>query len=236
MIDVNVLLLALEDFIPVFLNAVALWLLARTCLHLDHRAGKYVVASLVLIALGGLTKPTYKMTLALSDAAENVAILDDLLFWFLAPGFVLLATGLRGAYRADRYEPARVSMAGFATASAVVVVALVFLAVGSGAWFVLLLAVATLGNLAAVAVLIRWTASQNDRLAAMLYAASLFIVFGLAWAAASLEQTIPVQWGEQLMSTASQALFLTASLRLTRRLAQPQEELPLTESRRQVGL
>lgn len=219
--NVNVLLLALEDFVPVALNAVALWLLARTSLRLDRRAGMYVSASLILLAVGGLTKPTYKLILALSDRASDFAILDDLLFWFLAPGFILLTTGLRAAFAADQQRASAVGLGGLMVATVVIVAAGSILALDSDAWFVLLLAVATLANVLAVAVLMRWSSNKQDRWGVAFYAGSLAIVFGLAWAAASLEQTIPVQWGEQLSSTASQALFLTASVRLTRRVSTP---------------
>jgi hypothetical protein len=97
----------------------------------------------------------------------------------------------------------------------VVLVAGVFLAVGSDAWFVVLLATATLANVAAVVVLVRWATAYSDALTAALFAASLVIVFGLAWTAASLEQTLAIQWGEQLASTASQGLLLWGSLRLS---------------------
>lgn len=216
--DVDILLLALEDFVPVVLNGIALWLLARACQTLDLGAGKYVLTSLLLIATGGLTKPIYKLILAVSDGSADVLVLDDLLFWFLAPGFLLLTTGLHAGNRADRgLEPGAVWF-GPVAAAATVGAAAFLLAVDSAGWFVLLLGVATLGNVAAVAVLIRWTRAQGDRLAMVLYASSLLIVFGLAWAAASLEQTIQTQWGEQLLSTASQGLFLAASWRLTRRV------------------
>jgi hypothetical protein len=100
-------------------------------------------------------------------------------------------------------------------AAAVTLVAGGLLALGSDGWFVVLLLTATFTNVAAVVVLVRWASAYRDVLTASLFAASLVIVFGLAWAAASLEQTITVQWGEQLFSTASQGLLLLGSLRLS---------------------
>jgi hypothetical protein len=96
---------------------------------------------------------------------------------------------------------------GFATVAALV---------DSSAWFVLLLAAATVGNIWLVAILASWCVRRGDRVAAFLYLAGLLIVFGLAGAAATLEQSIEVQWGEQILRTANQALFLVASLRLAR--------------------
>jgi hypothetical protein len=213
--DTGLLLLALEDFLPVVLSGTALFVLAGVCGRLDPTAGRYVAASLVLLVIAGLSKPIYKTLLALSDDTVDLVVLDDLLFWFLAPGFILLTAGLRSALRVDRGTSPRIERGWPAAAVGVILAAGVFLAVGSDAWFVVLLAAATLANVAAVVVLVRWASVYRDVFSAALFAASLVIVFGLAWAAASLEQTIAIQWGEQLFSTASQGLLLWGSLRLS---------------------
>jgi hypothetical protein len=211
--------LALEDFVPVVLSAIALWVLARTSMELDRRCGGYVGAGLLLIAGGGLTKPVYKLLVAVSDGSVDVAALDDLLFWFLAPGFLLLTAGLRGAARTDGGGEPEVGRAALWAAGGVVLLAAVLVAFGSDSWFWVLLVVVTVGNVAAVVVLARWARARGDRVAVALFVTSLLLALGLAWAAASLEQTIPAQWGEQLLSTASQALLLWGSLRLRDRVA-----------------
>ena len=88
--DSGLLLLTIEDFLPVVLSGFALAVLARVCGRLDVTAGRYVAASLVLLVVGGLSKPIYKTVLALSDGSVDLVVLDDLLFWFLAPGFIML--------------------------------------------------------------------------------------------------------------------------------------------------
>ncbi len=213
--DADLLLLALEDFLPVVLSGTALFVLARVCGRLDPPAGRYVATALVLLVVGGLTKPIYKTLLALSDGTVDLVVLDDLLFWFLAPGFILLTAGLRSALGVGRGASPKIERGWPAAAGGVVLAAAVFLTIGSDAWFVVLLAAATLANVAAVVVLVRWASGYRDVFTAALFASSLVIVFGLAWAAASLEQTIAIQWGEQLFSTASQGLFLWGSLRLS---------------------
>jgi hypothetical protein len=213
--DTNLLLLALEDFLPVVLSAAALWVLSRMCGRLDAAAGRFITASLVLLAIGGLTKPIYKTLLALSDGSIDILVLDDLLFWFLAPGFLLLAAGLIRGSRADRALAPRAGRGWIAAAVSVVLASAALLAVGSDAWFVVLLATATVGNVITVVVLVRWASRRADVFTAALFAAILVIVFGLAWAASSLEQTIPTQWAEQLFSTASQGLLLWGSVRLS---------------------
>ena len=49
-----------------------------------------------------------------------------------------------------------------------------------------------------------------------MFAANLTLVFGLAGAAAALEQTFAAQLGEQLVGTAAQTMFMWASIRLAR--------------------
>jgi hypothetical protein len=215
-IDVPVLLLAIEDYAPVVLSALALAALARTSRDIDPAVGSAVTAAAVLIPVGGLSKPTYKTILALSGGAWDVVVLDDLLFWFLAPGFILLTVGIAAARRVDSGLTSGDARWLVRAAIAVMVTAGVLAVSGSDAWFFLLLTVATVANVLAVIELVRWTIACATPTAAWLYLLSLAIVFGLAGAAAALDQAIAVQWGEQLASTASQVLFLVASLNLVR--------------------
>ena len=78
----------------------------------------------------------------------------------------------------------------------------------------LLLTAATVGNVLTIVALVGWARSREDRLAARLFLGNLVLVFGLAGAAATLEQTFAAQLGEQLVSTAAQAMFMWGSIRL----------------------
>ncbi len=173
----------------------------------------------VLIVVGGFSKPVYKLILALSTGPLDVSVLGELLFWFLAPGFVILTAGLRRAVRVDRHAPPTALRLAVTIAGVSLLVAGSLALVGSEAWFFILLAVTTVANAWTVFVLVRWSSYRQDRRAGALFVASLVIALGLAGAAASLEQTIPVQWGEQLASTVSQGLFLWGSLRLSRAMS-----------------
>jgi hypothetical protein len=219
-VDVDLLALAAEDFLPVILSAVGFVVLARLSAGIDGWAGRLVWWGGWLIVLGGLTKPIYKSLLAASGGAVDVLVLDDVLFWMLAPGFVLAAAGLRAAARLDSGRPvARLTWAP-SLAIATVLGALVLGWTTDGeVWFLLLLGVSTVGNLWAVAVLVGWSLARGEQTAAAMFVLNVTIVFGLAWAAASLPQTIPVQWVEQLASTAAQGLFLYGAVRLARVVA-----------------
>lgn len=215
MIDSNLLFLALEDFLPVLLSAAGLWVIARLCSRLSHPAGTWARAGLVLIVAGGVTKPIYKSLLALSKGSLDISFLDDVLFWLLAPGFVIFGAGVSRGFKTEEGATAHLQWAPL-VALAVPLSAALLVMVGSPAWFFLLLGVTTAGNIWAVVVLVRWSRARQRTHASWFFVASLLVALGLAGAAASLEQTIPVQWGEQLASTAGQGLFLLGALRLTR--------------------
>lgn len=215
MIDWTLLLLALEDFIPVALSVAALLAIARLCRSLSPRAGAWSYVGLALIALGGATKPAYKTVLALSGGSIDITVLDEMLFWFLAPGFIFVAAGASRASTAEQGRPMRLGWVPL-VALVLVLTAAVLVLIDSPAWFYLLLAATTAANIWAVVALMRWSNARRRRLASVLFLASLMIAIGLAGAAATLEQTIPVQWGEQLASTAGQGLFLLGAVRLTR--------------------
>jgi hypothetical protein len=145
-----------------------------------------------------------------------VAWLDDALFWFLAPGFLVLFAGLRRAAGIDRGRPAGPERWAEPSAATVVAVALVAAVSGLEAWFAVLLAVSTAGNVLAAVTLIGWARARGDRVAGALYGGNLAAVLGLAGTAAALEQTVPVQWAEQTLATVAQAMFMAASIRLLR--------------------
>lgn len=213
--ELGLVALAAEDFVPVILSAVGFSVLARLSAASDDVAGRLVWAGTWLVVLGGVTKPVYKTMLALSGATIDVAVLDDVLFWLLAPGFLLAAAGLRRARRVDAGRSPVIVGWVVVVAVATVAAAAVLATIAEGrAWFLLLLAVSTVANLWVIAVLVGWSRARGDRTAAVMFLANITIVLGLAWAAASLPQTIPVQWGEQLASTAAQGAFLYGAVRL----------------------
>lgn len=214
MIDRGLLFLAIEDFIPVFLSAAGLWVIARLCGAQDKQASKWSFAGLAFIFTGGLTKPIYKTLLALSDGSVDIVVLDTMLFWFLAPGFLLVGAGVKRAVEVEEKASPKSSRWVPLTAVAIVSLATVLLIGGSRAWFFLLLSATTAANIWTVVILVRWSRIRQNPLASGLFAASLLVALGLAGVAAALEQTIPVQWGEQLASTAGQAMFLLGAVRL----------------------
>jgi hypothetical protein len=140
--------------------------------------------------------------------------LDDALFWLLAPGFLIVSAGMWRAAHLDLEQSAGGARWGVVAAGTVVAGAASAAIAGSGAWFFVLLAAATAGNVMTIGALVSWARGRRDPDAARLFAGNLVLVFGLAGAAAVLEQTFAAQLGEQLVSTAAQAMFMWASFRL----------------------
>jgi len=101
MVDGGILLLALEDFLPVILSGIGFWVLSRVSRRMDTRSGVSVAIGAVLIVIGGLTKPVFKLLLAFSALEVDLLWLDDALFWLLAPGFLIASAGLWRAGRID---------------------------------------------------------------------------------------------------------------------------------------
>ncbi len=216
MVDGGMLLLALEDVLPVILSGIGLWVLARLSTRVDRQSGWSVIVGALLIVIGGLTKPVFKLLLAFSAAEVDLLWLDDALFWLLAPGFLIASAGLWRAGRLDLARPVGGGRWGAIAAVVVTTAALATAIAGSGAWFLILLTAATAGNVLAIVALVSWAHGRHERKAAVLFGGNLLLVFGLAGAAAVLEQTFAVQLGEQMVSTAAQGMFMWGSVRLAR--------------------
>ena len=143
------LAVALFDFVPVALTALALAWLARGIAARHPPLGGVAWAAAVVVPLGGACKASWKLTLALGGPA--LGWLENLLFIALAPGFVALAFSLHHARRAWQgggaaaFSPARLALwlalpLGGALALAVALPA-------TRAWFFWLLAVTAIANL-----------------------------------------------------------------------------------------
>lgn len=214
--------LAAWDVAPVVFSVLGFVVLARLAGGFDERAGLLVWTGTWLVGLGGLTKPAYKFLVALTGGMTAPPLLDQALFWLLAPGFLVAAGGLATAAAIDRDRTTRAGTVGRAAAVATIALGLGLLALVEGrAWFPALLAVATVGNVWVVVVLVRWSLRRDERRAAALFAANLVVVLGLAGAAATIPSTIPAQWVEQTAAALAQGLFWWGAVRLARRVPPP---------------
>lgn len=210
--------LALEDFLPVILSTAGLYLIAQMIAQVDVRLGQMAQIGWLLVAVGGFLKATWKLTMALTSSQTNLAWFDKGMFLWMAVGFTCLAMAMwlavgvmRGKERPLRpwlFPAVPLLLTAFAIFSTG------FPDLTINTWRFILLGVMTIGNVALSIMLILQARRLGLPLAAWLFVANIVIVFILSGLARIPDQTIALQWGEQLLNTVSQGAFLYASWRL----------------------
>lgn len=213
------LTLAVQNFMPVLLSAVAFGWVAAMLRKEDALAGKLALMSVVLIVTGGALKAGWKLLMSLW--VLDVPALSQSLFPLIAPGFALLALAL---WRAQR-------QAGQGRILAVAAVVLLIEALALGAafagvrqWKIPLLTLLTLAMVAAAVLLIGRARLGGDRASAALIALYVIASFGLSGIAVMPQRTLAVEWTEQLVSTAG-ALALTWAVWRMRRGQRAQRDM-----------
>lgn len=211
--------LALEDFVPVILSSIGMWLLTHLITQVNKEAGRLAFVGWLLISLGGLSKSSWKLIMALSNGSQDIVILDNLLFVLLGPGFVFMAWALWCGYRivTNKSRPGiwLVPMA----VTAVFLIPVIFTAFSqpsSRTWFFILLTMTTLGNLVLGILLIGQSLFLKRPWIAVLFGINLITIFMLSGMARIPDQSIPLQWTEQIINTLSQGAFAFAAWQLAK--------------------
>jgi hypothetical protein len=204
--------MAVQDFVPVLTTTVALAMMARILGDLNPRVRSAAIAGVALVGAGGVAKATWKLTLAATGA--NIVVLDRALFWLLAPGFLLLVVVVASHLRSAP-GPGVAGTALWAT-GVWGVGATVAAAAGLDAARLVLLGIATTANLALALLAMRWSRQAGVPAAAWLFAATLALVVVLNGLARSSDPSAAAQWLHQGTNTVAQALFLFATIGLTR--------------------
>lgn len=217
------LAVALFDFVPVAVTAIALAWLATGIRARHRRAGIVALCAAWLVPLGGACKASWKLIIALGGPA--LGWLENLLFVALAPGFAALAFSLHHARRAWRAGvPPQAAALPPLRLGAWVVVPLALAAVlalalpGSRAWFFTLLAATTLAY--AALLLHAALAARHARLGAGVTAA-LACSFVATLALSGLARLPPGEasaWLQEGVNLAAQAALALAFWQLGRRM------------------
>jgi hypothetical protein len=201
--------MALEDFIPVAFSAFGFFLIARALADKQAEVGTLAFAGATLIALGGFLKALFKLIAA--SAGQRISWLSEGLFPLMSAGFVMVAWALWRGLKEQRSSVAQIWTAPLLIAlSALGLAAYLGFAQGNRRWSLLLLIVTTLGNVLASAQLIRHSWRRDQRAAAALFLYNLLTIF-LQARLARMEQTIALQWVEQINNTLSWAAFALAA-------------------------
>lgn len=207
------LALAIEDAVPVLLAVAGLVGLRSVFVRrAGSQAAQTTLVGAVLVGLAGVGKVSWKVNAALTG--RDAAWLDDLLFWWLALGFAMLAWTAVAALRDRRITAGRAG-SGAAVLAATTALGIVVLGDGDVLGPLLLAVLVGATTIFGVAM-IRLARDTGDGLAAVLFGLNLVVTFALAGLARVEPQTNALQWTEQLLNTASQAAFLVAVVRLRR--------------------
>lgn len=203
--------LALQDFVPVVCAGLGFFMLADILSrgHAQARALAFVGAG--LIALGGLLKASWKLTIAATD--RDLVPLDKQLFFTLAVGFICLATALVSARRGFAH-PWPVALA---LSLVAVSVGLTLFMRGGELYRAPMLLCMVVGNTTTLVLAIGHARARGLSLAMYLIGAYLITGFIMP-SLARFEQTIALQWVEQSVNSAG-SLGLLFGSRILRRVA-----------------
>jgi hypothetical protein len=218
--------LAVYNFLPVALTGVALWYLARYVESQDALHHPLALAGGALILAGGLSKAAWKLIAAVSGI--DLVWLSNALFPLMAPGFALLAAALWGATRRRPGRPPDPQAGRVAPrvlwSAALVAIVLAFTAAAlrqwvfatPRGWFLPLLLLASLSNLAVSVLLIGTSMGLRRWSVAALFAVNLAMIFALQPIAMATPKTLALHWLEQSLTALGTGCFALAAFLLNR--------------------
>ena len=206
--------LALEDFLPVILSSAGFWLVAGMLGRVDAQIGRMAQIGWLLITTGGILKASWKLIMALTNGATDIVFFDKSLFVWLGVGFTLLSYAISYAWRIlhQRNPRSRIWLWPLVTNLLFFGGALAtgFPDATINTWRFIYLGMMTIANVWIAALLIAQARRQRQSMAAGLFVVNIVIVFILSGMARIPDQTIPLQWTEQILNTLGQGAFLYA--------------------------
>jgi hypothetical protein len=208
------LALALYDFVPVALTAIAAYYVARLVLASGLAYAHLVDAGGVLVVAAGLSKAVWKLNATLTG--QDIVWLSNLLFPLMAPGFALLAGGMWGAQRRRRGKRAWlwVCWGGPLLLIGVTYAMAAYQTWGAGVargWFPPMMNLASLANITLTGLLFASAWREGRRGLAFLFLVNLGMVFALIPIAQMENHSIAMHWFEQTLTAVGAASFAYAS-------------------------
>ncbi|MEV0539725.1 hypothetical protein [Nocardia salmonicida] len=191
--------LAIEDFAPVLFTTAGVLLLRRVL-----GGGPAPVAAAVFIGAGGLAKAGAKL-IAAADGPD-LPWLSEMLFPLLTLGFALLCTAAARTKTGTSPRWLRYLTVGLIAACGLGAL----LARDSIPMLVSTTVFATITGIYLIGI----ARDRGDTVAAGLFGVQLLSFYVLGPLASRPDQTVTLQWIEQLCNTAAQAAFLAAAWRL----------------------
>ena len=205
--------LALVDYLPVVFSLIGMIFIVRMIHQLEESHRALAVTGVVLIIAGGVLKATWKLIMAFSAGQTDIALMSEIMFPLMAPGFTILAWAVWSSVRAYQGKSyLKPIWLGPVIIIAVFAGLTAFMATRGGTtWRMVLLMQMTLGNLASLIALIAFSIRQKMPAMAALFGVNLVLTFAMSGMAAAAEQTIANQWIEELTNTVSWMAFAFAA-------------------------
>jgi hypothetical protein len=206
--------LALFDFVPVLFTAIGFLYLTRLVSSILPVQGRIAFFGGALIVTGGFFKALWKLLMALSNSTVDIGWMDDGLFVFLAPGYLLFAWSMWQVARSVQGKrifgawllPSLISLMTLGISYT-----LFLSSPDSPAWERVLLTVTVIANFVSGILLITFAFRQKLSKAGWLFLINLAGVFLLNGLARISEQTIFVQWMDEGINTLSCLGFMIAA-------------------------
>lgn len=213
MLEKYSLALAIENFLPVVLLALALLFTARMLNRKSEVVGELSYAGCFLLVAGNLLNAVGKLLNAI-NGTETAWMKNSLLF-LSAPGFVCLAWALWRALQPSAKEltAGKVWLLPlFFNGGLLALTAAVKMVKGGQTWQRMLLTVATIASLFTFAQLARLALQRRNQLIATLFILSLGM--SLALMLRGSDGTEAAEWAKQISNTISYGVFAFAAFRL----------------------
>ncbi len=212
------LTLALQDYMPILFSVIGLYFISRMVRTIHAQLGTVAIVGSMLIFIGGFLKATWKLIMALTESQVNIVWFDKGMFLWMAPGFTLVAFSLRFMRQVQRGKAPQRMWLGPGGTLVSLIVAILFTGFPDPAvntWRFILLGVMTIGNVGMVILLIQQARDVNQNRLAALFLVHIMIIFVLSGLARLPDQSIPLQWTEQLLNTCAQGIFAYAAWKLS---------------------
>jgi hypothetical protein len=204
--------LALVDFLPVTFTAIGFYFLYRMITHVNAAQGKVAALGALLVVMGGLLKAIWKTIMASTGGATNIIWMDDGLFAWMAPGYVILAWSVWQTVRSVRGQKTFHTWLVPALIAALTLGFAYYLFTSqSDRWNLVLLIVMVLATVVTSVLLIVFAFRSKMTLAGVLFIINIVCVFILSGLARIPEQTIVLQWTEESINTISWLCFAVAT-------------------------
>jgi hypothetical protein len=188
--------LALQDYMTPLFSTIGLLILTRMIMQLDQTLGRMALIGTVLTVIGGFLKATHKLILA--SNGTNVFWMEQSLFPFMAPGFLLFAWALFETRRIFREQPVsknpwRVPMI---TIGVFAALAVLLNFIPGPPWKVPLILMATIGNVGMLVMLSVAAFGRKMYVSSALFVITLIIVLLMSQLATLENVSIGFIWFE----------------------------------------